>query len=228
MTKVMRLAGAGYLAVLLAAPIGWQRSANADAEKAARTQVATVLSAPIYADEIEPSPGELESLVSEGGGEGARGHLRARALEGKIVEPLRRRFCAEHGCEPTGEEMAVVNKMLGTASTPSGAESQHSSSPPNATGEPRTGAPKQAVSEGAAGVEEDMTRNWVGGWKFHRELYAKYGGKVISQVMGPNAVGAYRRWLEANLDYASDSWADRRTCETRARASRAARSDSRG
>jgi len=85
---------------------------------------------------------------------------------------------------------------LGTASAPSGAESQDSSSPPNATGEPRTGAPKQAVSEGAEGLVEDMTRSWVGGWKFHRELYAKYGGKVISQVMGPNAVGARRRWLE--------------------------------
>jgi hypothetical protein len=41
-----------------------------------------------------------------------------------------------------------------------------------------------------------MARDWVATWKFHKALHEKYGGEVIMQVTGPNAVGARRKWLE--------------------------------
>ena len=36
---------------------------------------------------------------------------------------------------------------------------------------------------------------FVGGWKFNRALYKKYGGKVIIQEAGFEPVGAYEKWL---------------------------------
>ena len=51
-------------------------------------------------------------------------------------------------------------------------------------------------SDAEAREDREAARELIGAWKFHAALYAKYGGDVIWQAFGPNAVGARRRWLE--------------------------------
>jgi hypothetical protein len=45
-------------------------------------------------------------------------------------------------------------------------------------------------------VSESLADMMVGSWKFQRSLYRRYGGTVIYQQLGIEAVGAMRRWLE--------------------------------
>lgn len=126
-------------------------SVTANEGTASRTIVATVLGDPIYADQLESSPGE-----------DPKANLRGRRLERVIVAPLQRRFCVTHDCEPSAEQIrAFVDGMA----------SENDSEP----------------------LDGEIAHDFVGTWKFHKALYEKYGGAVIWQVLGPNAVGARRK-----------------------------------
>ncbi len=162
------------LALGLTCPAAGTDRAAAPADS--RTVVATVLSHPIYAHQIEPSSQELREHEGADSIEQLREQLRGRHMEARIVGPLQRRFCAQHGgCEATEAE---IRAMLDTG----GAGREH--------------AVRQDVARVERKVIRDGIRDFIGGWKFHRALYQQYGGEVIWQVLGPNAVGAYRRWLE--------------------------------
>ncbi len=47
-------------------------------------------------------------------------------------------------------------------------------------------------------LAESVAEMFVGPWKINKSLYEKYGGMVIHQQLGTEAVGAMQRWLEEN------------------------------
>ena len=133
--------------------------------------IATVLSVPVRADEIEPSSEEVREIdrsLSPDASEADRAKriasLRARRLEARIAGPLGKRSCAEHACEPTRQEIEAMRDI--------------------------------AVGRTAGAPDDETIRDWIWTWNFHRALHEKYGGQVIMQTTGPNAVEARRRWLE--------------------------------
>lgn len=137
-----------------------------------RAVVATVLSRSIYADQLEPTAEERQAI---GANRDARSiaSLRARHLEALIVRPLRKRFCAKHDCKATPEEVRAFAGAMTASTAPNGS------------------APHERRDA------QRMARDFIETWKFHKALQEAYGGEVIWQVLGPNAVGARRRWLEA-------------------------------
>jgi len=47
-------------------------------------------------------------------------------------------------------------------------------------------------------VPESLADMMVGSWKFQKSLHQRYGGMVIYQQLGIEAVGGMRRWLESH------------------------------
>jgi hypothetical protein len=137
--------------------------------------VARVLSIRIHSYELDPPPGTPRN---EGFSSDAAWteHVRARQLEGRIVEPLRKEFCRDHDCELSPEDTRQILDLL-------------------KRGEEKTHANDADATPLPRGARE-MLLQMMANRKFHKALYERYGGEVISQVLGPNAVGAYRRWLE--------------------------------
>ena len=136
------------------------------------TVVATVLSQSIYADQLEPTAAERQAIGTNRDGRSIAS-LRARRLEALIVTPLRKLFCANHDCQATPEEMRAFAGFMAASTATNGSDAHE-----------RRDARR-------------MARNFIETWKFHKALQGAYGGEVIWQVLGPNAVGARRRWLEA-------------------------------
>ncbi len=129
-------------------------------------RVAIVLGVPVYAREIEPSSVELPKWAPE---QIPFAHI--QKLKPKIIDPLRRKFCRRHPCEPThAETWRCYATML------------HSQDP------------WVALAAGTKGpkVAHDELRDW----KFYRALQGEFGGEVTLSEAGPFPVEAYRRWLE--------------------------------
>jgi hypothetical protein len=178
------------LAVVAVSP-AWSRGGGHDASGKASTApsravVATVLSRPIYADQLEPSPREMRDVPRDTSAE-----ARARRLETLIVAPLQKRFCIEHGCRAAHEEIQAFVELMADAATNVGAHPQAGQSKDGRD----AGAPTALDARQQARLRR-MARDFVATWEFHKALQEKYGGEVIGQVLGPNAVGARRQWLE--------------------------------
>src|SRR6185295_11036376 len=173
-------------AVVLAAAVAAEASAGeATADKPARVVAATVLSARIYADELGPSADdESDGTVHD---ERWRANIRARRLESRIAGPLARRFCGEQGCSLTRAELRALRTTFGKGLCEVADESG---------GSPESDEKTRDAVQGRCGHMEGMLRDWAAGWKLHKALHKKYGGRVIMQTLGPNAVEARRRWLE--------------------------------
>ncbi len=144
--------------------------AAASASDGARAVVATVLSHTIYADQLEPTAEEKKALNEASGVGSELDNFRARRLETLIVEPLRRRFCMNRDCRPTREEL----RAFSAAADPADSSDDH-----------------------AQREEQRAAREFISSWKFRKALQERYGGEVIWEVLGPDAVEARRRWLEA-------------------------------
>ncbi len=54
----------------------------------------------------------------------------------------------------------------------------------------------ESLRSAAPGGNRNISKVWVGNWKFFRELYRAYGGKVIFQQAGPEPLDAMRKLLE--------------------------------
>jgi len=137
-----------------------------------RAVVATVLSQSIYADQLEPTAAERQAIGANRDGRSIAS-LRARRLEALIVTPLRKLFCANHDCKATPEETRAFAGVMAASTATNGSDVHE-----------RRDARR-------------IARDFIETWKFHKALQGAYGGEVIWQVLGPNAVGARRRWLEA-------------------------------
>lgn len=55
--------------------------------------------------------------------------------------------------------------------------------------------PGEAVQ--AENLRRDLARSIIWQWKINRQLYRKYGGRVIYQQLGPEPLDAYRQFLQA-------------------------------
>ncbi len=164
--------------------------------------VATVLSQPIYADQL----GERSA------GDGDVEWARAERLASRIVPPLKARLCAEQGCNPTEAEMramrepiegATPNRLNRRAFDEKRAVLTRELAAPGISAEHRKEIAQQLhelrrslrpLSGGK--VAREAARYMVESWKFNKALHDRYGGEVIWQPMGLNAVGAFRSWLE--------------------------------
>ena len=138
--------------------------------------VARVLSIRIRAKDLDPPPGTPRNAGFSSDADWTA-HVRARQLEGRIVEPLRKEFCREHHCELSPEDTSKILHQL-------------------KAGDHASADARAAAAELDTPQAREMFLQAMANWKFHKALYERYGGEVISQVLGPNAVGAYRRWLE--------------------------------
>jgi hypothetical protein len=54
--------------------------------------------------------------------------------------------------------------------------------------------PEEAAQ--AEQIRRAMGRSMIRQWKLNRALYCEYGGRIIYQQLGPEPLGAYRRYLE--------------------------------
>jgi len=143
--------------------------------------VAHVLSIRIRSDELDPPPGMARNQGFSSDAAWTE-HVRARRLEGRIVEPLRKEFCREQHCELSPEDTRKILDQLKLGEEKMRADQAARRTDPDAS----------ALDPAA----REMFLQMMANRKFHKALYERYGGEVISQVLGPNAVGAYRRWLE--------------------------------
>jgi hypothetical protein len=134
--------------------------------------VARVGSTAVRSSDLDPPPGWTETRSGLDHDEWLA-LTRARRLEQRVVASLRKEFCRDHGCELTADEKrkvrATLKKLEDAKATDIGRERK---------------------------TIEKMFLSMAAAKKFHKALYERYGGEVISQVLGVNAVGAYRRWLE--------------------------------
>ncbi len=182
-----------------------------------RTPVAHLFSKPIYAEELEPSPQELQAFKGQRSVE----ELRQQGLNTRILGALQTHFCATHPCEPSEEEIQSFLQATHPSRTLEQFDAQKASlaqqlESPDASEEQKAklreelkqveqaeqlvqgtfaaGSPEQQAQLDAS--MREVARGFVGTWKFHKALYAAYGGTVIWQQAGVEPVGAYRAWLE--------------------------------
>jgi len=202
--------------ILSASPLIQDVRAETAAE--GRSPVAHLFSNPIYAEDLEPSPQELQAFK----GQRTLEELRQHKLNSVILEALRARFCADHPCEPTDEEIQTFVQATSPSRTLEEFDATQASlrqqlESPHTTEEQKVklreelkqveqaaqvvqgtfaaGSPEQQTQLDAS--MREMARGFVGTWKFHKALYEQYGGTVIfQQATYVEPVGAYRAWLE--------------------------------
>ncbi len=174
--------------------------------------VATVLGRPVSADEIEPPAdwkakraAELEPRAYAAWLDGER---RTR-LSKRICEPLIERYVQHHRLEPTPDELrtaadAFHRKMKAThqdhlerrQDVERRLSSEELSPEEKDRLERQLDTLNSIIEMDQPKIADGLARMMVGPWKLNKSLHEKYGGTVIWQQAGVEAVGAMRTWLE--------------------------------
>jgi hypothetical protein len=190
-------------------------SASAASRPAGEGKVMAVVLGMSITDRDIPMP----KLTSAPADPGWAEQYRNRTLSGRIMKPLVDRFVRENQLEPTEAELQAategVRRQIADRDWRDRSELAEVTAKLNAGGleareQRRHESSKRAMEKTIeisgriqtrpAADGKDIARRlaeWqVPSWKLHRALYRKYGGTVIWQQAGIEAVGAMRTFLE--------------------------------
>jgi len=132
----------------------------------------------------------------------------------KFGNPVMERFLKEHRVEAAAEEIATFKKTMRAATAKSLreweariAELDKQLAAPNLSEEDKAKYEKERAQlqrlaksmreTNESETPDELARSFIVAWKTERELHRAYGGRVIFQQAGPEALDARRRLFEA-------------------------------
>jgi hypothetical protein len=176
--------------------------------------VAQVEGRPVTAAEIEPDARDtnhFRSQLSAGQFTQWRDQARAGRLASRIWQAVKTDFCRTRQCEPTEADLDAwvqasaareQERRVRDAARIAGLEKRIAKLAPDAPERRQleeelrvTRAADESLRQGNAESHRRTGILWVGAWKFNREMYRAYGGRVIFQQAGPEPLEAMTRLL---------------------------------
>jgi len=106
----------------------------------------------------------------------------ASEMQRTVLTRLFDRYAEERGIEVTDSEIDTYVENMRRGMRAEGLTAEDDLTPEEAA---------QAEQ-----MRRDMGRSMIRQWKLNRALYQQYGGRIIYQQLGPEPLGAYRRYLE--------------------------------
>jgi hypothetical protein len=139
-------------------------------------------------------------------------YARQQKISSLIWAAVKEEFCRNRECEPNEAELTAFDNAFANREMERRVEdAARLASMDRQIAALPAGSPKrlelekqrdtlrtadEALRSAPAGSSRNLSMMWVGNWKFFRELYRAYGGKVIFQQAGPEPLEAMRKLLE--------------------------------
>jgi len=106
----------------------------------------------------------------------------AGEMQQAVITPLFEQYAAEQGIKVQDAEIVALMEQMERGMRAEGLTEEDDLTPEETT-EVRA-------------MQREFARSILQQWKLNRSLYRKYGGRIISQQLGPEPLDAYREFLE--------------------------------
>ena len=178
------------------------------------TPLARVNGVPITAADIEPDAREVAAYRDKWTPEQFaqwQAQARSNRLAGRIWQAVKADFCRTRDCEPSAADLDAwvkasagmeAERRVRDAARIADLEKRIAALAPGSEERRKleadlriTRMADETLRQGRGDSDRTIGVVWVGAWKFHREMYRAYGGKVIFQQAGPEPLDAMTKLL---------------------------------
>ena len=192
----------------------------------AREPVAILFGEPIFLDQFQPSnPSRGRDGKTEDEYRLWLSDWQIKQAKGKMWSDLFNKFCENHDCEPSEEEVESFNvfsdkskrkremeqerrfkDVVKQLQDPSITEKKKMDLETKKGRLERSRKIRQRVEETQSKIDKDelqkmktrISNQWVKRWKTNKAFYEVYGGRVIFQQAGIEPLGAWEAWFKEN------------------------------